>query len=127
MAYKDSATYLGPNLQHIFKCHARVCELVLQQHDDIVAVLLNLLPLSRLGTTLRFTLLHIRLERSNLLVDVCNILLDDESKFLKFFIRGLAGHGIGTDATYADLNRSVVKKRFTLCHYESSIVSGSLI
>lgn len=40
------ATYLGPNLQHVFERHARVRKLVLQQHDHIVIMLLDLLLLS---------------------------------------------------------------------------------
>lgn len=53
------AAYLGPNLQHVFERHARVCELILQQHDHIVVVLLYLLLLSRFCTALDFTLLNI--------------------------------------------------------------------
>ena len=75
--------YLCPDFQHIFKCHTRVCELVLQQHDDVVVVLLNLLPFGRLGAALCLALFHICLESRNLLVDICNILLDNESEFLK--------------------------------------------
>lgn len=48
-----------------------------------MVVLLNLLPFGRLGIALCLALFHIRLERCNLLVDVCNVLLDDESEFLK--------------------------------------------
>ena len=83
---------------------------------------LNLLSFGRLGTTLQFTLLYIRLERGDLLVNICNILLDDKSEFLKIVLRGLAWHEIRADATYADLNRSVVEERFTLRHYESTTV-----
>ena len=75
--------YLGPNLQHIFERHTRVCKLILQQHDHIVVVLLDLLLLSRFDTTLGSTLLDISLERCNLLVDTCNVLLYDESELLK--------------------------------------------
>ena len=78
----DSTPYLGPNLEHVFERHARVCKLILQEHDHIVVVLLDLLLLSRLGAALRFVLFDIRLERSNLLVDTRNVLFDDESKFL---------------------------------------------
>jgi hypothetical protein len=82
------AGYLGPNLQHVFERHARVCKLILQQHDYIIVVLLDLLLLSRLGTALGFTLLKICLERCNLLVDTCNVLFDNESKLLKDIFQG---------------------------------------
>jgi len=48
-----------------------------------VVVLFNLLLLSRFGTAVGFTLFDICLERCNLPVDTCNVLLDDESEFLK--------------------------------------------
>jgi len=54
----------------------------LQEHDHIVAVLLNLLLLCRLGAGLRFTLLDICLERCNLPVDTRDVLFYDKSKFL---------------------------------------------
>jgi len=50
-------------------------------------MLLNLLLLSRLGTALGFTLFEICLERRNLPVDTCNVLLDDKSEFLKVALR----------------------------------------
>lgn len=46
-----------------------------------MVVLLQLLALRRLGT-LRFTLLYVRLQLGNLLVDVRNILFDDIGEFL---------------------------------------------
>jgi len=81
--------YLGPNFQHVFERHARVCKFILQQHDHIVVVLLDLLLLSRFGTALGFTLLNICLERCNLLVDTCNVLFDDESELLKDIFQDL--------------------------------------
>ena len=48
-----------------------------------MGVLLDLLPFGRLGIALCLALFHIRLERRDLLVDICNVLLDDESEFLK--------------------------------------------
>jgi hypothetical protein len=45
-------------------------------------MLLNLLPFGRLGAALCLALFHIRLESRNLLVYICNILLDNESEFL---------------------------------------------
>ena len=84
-----ATTYLGPNFQYVFERHARVCKLILQQHDHIVVVLLDLLVLGRFGTALGFTLLNICLERCNLLVDTCNVLLDDESELLKDIFQDL--------------------------------------
>ncbi len=37
--------HLCPDLQHILECHASVRELALQQHDDVMVVLLQLLTL----------------------------------------------------------------------------------
>lgn len=54
----------------------------MQEYDHIVAVLLNLLLLCRLGAALRSTLLDICLERCNLLVYARNVLFYDKSKFL---------------------------------------------
>lgn len=82
-----STTHLGPNLEHIFERHARICKLILQKHDHIVIVLLYLLLLGGLGAALRFTLLDICLERSNLPIDARNVLFDDESKFLMAGLR----------------------------------------
>ena len=48
-----------------------------------MVVLLNLLLFGRLGAALCLALFHVRLERRNLLVDICNVLLDNESEFLK--------------------------------------------
>jgi len=84
-----STTHLGPNLEHIFERHARICKLILQKHDHIVIVLLYLLLLGGLGTALRFTLLDICLERSNLPIDARNVLFDDESKFLMAVLKDL--------------------------------------
>jgi len=84
-----STTHLGPNLEHIFERHARICKLILQKYDHIVIVLLYLLLLGGLGTALRFTLLDICLERSNLPIDARNVLFDDESKFLMAVLKDL--------------------------------------
>jgi len=81
--------YLGPNFQHVLERHARVCKLILQQHDHIVVVLLDLLLLSRFGTALGFTLLNVCLERCNLPVDTCNVLFDDKSELLKHVLQDL--------------------------------------
>lgn len=82
-----STTHLGPNLEHIFERHARICKLILQKHDHIVIVLLYLLLLGGLGAALRFTLLDICLERSNLPIDARNVLFDDKRKFLMAIMR----------------------------------------
>jgi hypothetical protein len=76
------AAHLGPNFQHVFERHTRVRKLILQQHDHIIVVLLDLLLLSRFGPALGFTLLDICLKRCNLPVDTCNVLFDDESELL---------------------------------------------
>ena len=73
--------YLCADFEDVLEGDARVCELVLQQHDDIMVVLLQLLPLRGLGP-LSLTLLDICLELSNLLVDVGNVLFDDIREFL---------------------------------------------
>ena len=74
-------TNLCPNLQDVLERHACVREFALQQHNNIVIVLLQLLALRRLHG-IRFTLLDIRLKLSNLLVDAGNVLLDDVREFL---------------------------------------------
>jgi hypothetical protein len=84
-----NTTYLGPNLEHVFERHARICKLILQKHDHIVIVLLYLLLLGGLGAALRSTLLDICLERSNLPIDARNVLFDDESEFLMAVLRDL--------------------------------------
>ena len=78
---KLHTTYLCPNFQHILECHTGIRQLALQQHDDIVIVLLQLHPLSGLGA-LSFAFLDICLKLCNLLVDVGNVLLDDVGEFL---------------------------------------------
>ena len=81
-------THLCPDLQHVLERHASISELALQQHNDVMVVLLQLLALWRLGV-LRLALLDIRLQLSNLLVDIGNVLLDDEREFLsRAFRRG---------------------------------------
>ena len=88
--------HLGPNFQHVFERHTCVCKLVLQQHNHIVVVLLDLLLLSRFGTALGFTLLNICLERCNLPVDTCNILFDNEGELLNKDLAGRDGQQKGT-------------------------------
>jgi hypothetical protein len=76
------AAHLCSDLQHVFKCHANVRELVLEEHDDVVVVFLDLLCFRGLGTLLH-ALLDVRLQRRNLFVEVCDVLLDYEREFLR--------------------------------------------
>lgn len=70
-----------PDFQYVLERHTRIRQLALQQHYNVMIVLLQLLPLQRLAV-LRITLLYVGLERSYLLVDVRNVLLDDVGEFL---------------------------------------------
>jgi hypothetical protein len=117
-----ATAYLGPNFQHVFERHARICKLILQQHDHIVVVLLDLLLLSRFSTALGFTLLNIRLERCNLLVDTCNILFNDESELLKDIFQDLE-RWTAKGYTYAYLHGPVIEQRFTLRHCKPWMLS----
>ena len=83
-------THLCPDLQHVLERHASISELALQQHNDVMVVLLQLLALWRLGV-LRLALLDIRLQLSNLLVDIGNVLFDDIGEFLGKMICSVSG------------------------------------
>lgn len=72
--------HLSPNLENIFKAQTGRNELVLQQHDNIIVVFVDLvITLPRLGL-FRF---RIGLEGGYLLVQVRNILFDDVGEFLR--------------------------------------------
>lgn len=72
-----SSTDLSSYLQYVLECHAGICKLALQKHDDVVVVLVNLLR-----AAMGVVLLYVGLQRRNLLVDVRYVLLDDECQFL---------------------------------------------
>ena len=74
-------SHLCTDFQHVLERHASICQLALEEHDDIVIVLFQLFALGRLRA-LRLALLDICLQLSNLFVDVRNVLLDDERQFL---------------------------------------------
>ena len=63
-----SATHLCSNLQDVFERHTDVRQLALQQHDDIVLVLLYLLGFMGFSPALRVSLLHVGLQGRYLLV-----------------------------------------------------------
>lgn len=73
--------HLCPYLQYILECHARVGQLALEEHYDVVVVLVKLLSFRRLGP-LRIALLDVRLKRRYLFIDIRNILFDYEGEFL---------------------------------------------
>ena len=77
------ATYLCSDLQDVLERHANVRKSALQQHDDIVLVLLYELRFVRFGAALRVALLDVGLQGRYLFVEVRNVLLDDICELLK--------------------------------------------
>jgi len=74
--------YLSPNLQHVLERHACGSQLTLEQHDDVVVVLVDLFSFRSLGRLLYILLLDVNLKGGDLLVDPSNILLDYVREFL---------------------------------------------
>lgn len=79
---KGCLTCLCSDFENIFEVYASVCEFVLQHHDDVVIMLINLFSLCRLGTTLSIVSFEGRLQSGNLSVYVGYVLLDDVGQFL---------------------------------------------
>ena len=75
--------YLSAHFQHILKGHAGAGQFALQEHDNIAIVLVYLFAFERFRGCLCIALFDIGLKSCNLLVDVCNVLLDDEGQFLR--------------------------------------------
>ena len=79
-----------------------------------MVMLLQLLALWRLGV-LRLALLDIRLQLSNLLVDIGNVLFDDVGEFLGDSVCSELGSGAAERyGTHANLHRPIIKQCFPL-------------
>lgn len=74
-----NATHLRSDLQYILETDARVGELALQHHDDVVVVLRDLLRSSCRVESVLGELLQL----GNLLVESGDVLLDDVGEFLQ--------------------------------------------